>query len=74
MRTTLVRRSCRSRPTDGHDGSAVEETHYNLEARVRIVSDDDFGREHLLRYRARRCRPFASLSLAGLDIASKKTS
>jgi hypothetical protein len=38
---------------DAHDGSAVEEAHYNLEAGVRIAADDDFGREHLLRYCAR---------------------
>ena len=36
-----------------HDGSAVEDAHYNLEASVRIAADDDFGREHLLRYCAR---------------------
>jgi hypothetical protein len=36
-----------------HDGSAVEEEGFNLEATVRIAPDDDFGREHLLRYCAR---------------------
>jgi hypothetical protein len=40
-------------PPEPHDGSAVEEAHYNLEASVRIAADDDFGREHLLRYCAR---------------------
>jgi hypothetical protein len=36
-----------------HDGGAVDEAGYNLEAGVRIAADDDFGREHLLRYCAR---------------------
>jgi hypothetical protein len=40
-------------PPAPHDGSAVDEAGYNLEASVRIASDDDFGREHLLRYCAR---------------------
>ncbi len=35
------------------DGSAVDKDGYNLEATVRIAADDDFGREHLLRYGAR---------------------
>ncbi len=48
-------------PPAVHDGSAVEDAHYNLEASVRIAADDDFGREHLLRYCAR-----PSLSLARL--------
>jgi hypothetical protein len=38
---------------DARDGTAVDDAHYNLEASVRIASDDDFGREHLLRYCAR---------------------
>ncbi len=40
-------------PPKPHDGSAVDEEGYNLEATVRIAADDDFGREHLLRYGAR---------------------
>jgi hypothetical protein len=40
-------------PPEPHDGSAVEIANYNLEASVRIAADDDFGREHLLRYCAR---------------------
>jgi hypothetical protein len=35
-----------------HDGSAVEEQGFNLEATV-LIAHDDFGREHLLRYCAR---------------------
>jgi hypothetical protein len=35
------------------DGAAVDEAGYNLGAGVRIAADDDFGREHLLRYCAR---------------------
>jgi hypothetical protein len=35
------------------DGGAVDQDGYNLEASVRIEADDDFGREHLLRYCAR---------------------
>ncbi len=40
-------------PPTPYDGSAVDEHGYNLEASVRIAADDDFGREHLLRYCAR---------------------
>ncbi len=35
------------------DGAAVDDMGFNLEASVRIDADDDFGREHLLRYCAR---------------------
>lgn len=42
-----------SAPPAPHDGSAVDEHGYNLEASVRIAANDDFGREHLLRYCAR---------------------
>jgi hypothetical protein len=42
-----------------HDGAAVDEANYNLEASVHIRAEDDFGREHLLRYCA---RPPLSLS------------
>ena len=35
-------------PPERHDGSAVDDDGYNLEATVRIDADDDFGREHLL--------------------------
>jgi hypothetical protein len=35
------------------DGAAVDQAGWNLEASVRIAADDDFGREHLLRYCAR---------------------
>ena len=42
-------------PTEptAHDGAAIDEDGYNLEATLRIPADDDFGREHLLRYCAR---------------------
>jgi hypothetical protein len=36
-----------------HDGAAVDDAGYNLEASVHISAKDDFGREHLLRYCAR---------------------
>jgi hypothetical protein len=36
-----------------HDGAAVDDAGYNLEASVRLPAEDDFGREHLLRYCAR---------------------
>ncbi len=39
--------------TPERDGEAVDEGGFNLEASVRIDADDDFGREHLLRYCAR---------------------
>lgn len=40
-------------PPITHDGAAVHEDGYNLEASVRIAAENDFGREHLLRYCAR---------------------
>ncbi len=35
------------------EGNAVDHEGFNLDASVRIEADDDFGREHLLRYCAR---------------------
>jgi hypothetical protein len=47
---------------NAHDGSAVDDAGYNLEASVRIAPDDDFGREHLLRYCARPPMSLARLT------------
>ena len=45
------------------DGGAVDHGGYNLEASVRIEGDDDFGREHLLRYCARPPLALGRMSL-----------
>ena len=51
-------------------GSAVDCDGYNLEASVRIAADDDFGREHLLRYGARPSLALGRLRLlAGGKVA-----
>ncbi len=51
--TATLEASDEPTPPEPRDGSAVDEDGYNLEATVRIPANDDFGREHLLRYGAR---------------------
>ena len=60
LRVPVIQRVTAAREEDGdspleprREGAAVDDAGYNLEASVRVDAEDDFGREHLLRYCAR---------------------